>query len=849
MSRRFALVAYACSLRIMTLHRLSVLIAPVVILLLFASTLVGIDRLAFRDVSHFYLPLYDYVAERTSQQWLPLWNPLDQTGMPLIGETTTAVLYPVRYLVFALPLPTDVLLSWYLVLHLIIASLTSRWAALRSGASPLAATLAGVIYPLSGGVFFLYTNPPFLVGAAWLPLVLGVLISREKITATKRCLIAGPSMAMMILGGDPQTALHAMLVAAAVYAVRFLRSDAEGTGRATAISLIGVPLMAACLTAPQLAASLSWSGQSARVHFEQEQAWYLPPATGSHRSNAFQFSLPPWQAASLLTPNAWGRLFPVYQRISVMIPGDGRMWTPTIYLGLLAALAMTCRLLRREFDVWIAMAIGAFLLCLGHFGIVWLVQQIPHLASNVDSAIGGPYWMLYHFVPGYDSFRYPAKWLPVFSLAAAITSALWVDAINWYDVKRAIVMLTTLLLVGVAAFAILSWQGGNLPSYADPFWGPLDVAGAARELLGSILHSLIAIAAAVVVLRLLCQRKSPLLLIVLTLIAAIDLGYSNHQWLARVSRSELRGVLESERQNPVPNASLWIRARSGSGWPANWRRENDGDRLLEVAASEQIAWFGRWHLFDRQAVLNNMTSIRSHPMAIFWQACEEFTSGKNRNQTAQFWQSVHRWLGIDGVLTSRGEATRVGDADLVDVTYETKANERMCFHTTWSVSPKRDLQTFVEFLQAVHQSDGNPPPIIHLKNEQLIPDTWQQSPEYEITSSGENELTVQTNALGVLTRPVFQDGHWIAETRPAGSQQSVDWRSTRVYPISFLKQGILLTPGQWQVRFRYQPWWLPWSLMIALASWATLGWFLLRSVDGYFPIQNRPKTRSRMSSV
>ncbi len=116
----------------MQLNRTSVLVAPVVIGLLFATTLVGIDRLAFRDVSHFYTPLYDYVAYRTQSQWLPLWNPLDQTGIPLVGETTTAVFYPVRVLLFALPIPPQLSLAWYVALHLILASFAARACALWS---------------------------------------------------------------------------------------------------------------------------------------------------------------------------------------------------------------------------------------------------------------------------------------------------------------------------------------------------------------------------------------------------------------------------------------------------------------------------------------------------------------------------------------------------------------------------------------------------------------------------------------------------------------------------------------------------------------------------------------------
>lgn len=153
--------------------RASVLVAPLAILVILGSVLVGHDRLGFRDVSHFYTPLYDYVAQRQADNWVPLWNPLDHTGIPLAGETTIAVFYPVRWLLYAMPMSADLAIGWYVALHLCLATLTTWIAARWSGLSPIAASIAAAAYAFSGSVLFLYSNPPFLVGAAWLPLVLG----------------------------------------------------------------------------------------------------------------------------------------------------------------------------------------------------------------------------------------------------------------------------------------------------------------------------------------------------------------------------------------------------------------------------------------------------------------------------------------------------------------------------------------------------------------------------------------------------------------------------------------------------------------------------------------------------
>ncbi|MGB0758808.1 MAG: hypothetical protein ACPGPS_04715, partial [Rubripirellula sp.] len=125
----------------------SVFLAPVLILAFFAPSLVGVDSLAFRDVAFFYTPLYDYVAERCSEWWLPLWNPLDQTGIPLVGETTTAVLYPLRYLIFSLPVSPESAMAWYVALHLIIASMAARLLARWTSCRPLGVAIASLLYP------------------------------------------------------------------------------------------------------------------------------------------------------------------------------------------------------------------------------------------------------------------------------------------------------------------------------------------------------------------------------------------------------------------------------------------------------------------------------------------------------------------------------------------------------------------------------------------------------------------------------------------------------------------------------------------------------------------------------
>src|SRR3954453_18990819 len=59
------------------------------------------EQFAYRDAGHYYYPLHQRIqAEWDAGRW-PLWEPEENSGMPLMGNPTAAVLYPGK-LIFAL---------------------------------------------------------------------------------------------------------------------------------------------------------------------------------------------------------------------------------------------------------------------------------------------------------------------------------------------------------------------------------------------------------------------------------------------------------------------------------------------------------------------------------------------------------------------------------------------------------------------------------------------------------------------------------------------------------------------------------------------------------------------------
>ena len=286
---------------------LASLIAPLLILWLLGPALVGRDRLAFRDVGYFYTPLYQYVAEQTGNQIWPglttggiaprVWNDRENGGMSLAGETSTAVFYPVRHVVYRLIAVPEVALAWYVAIHLILASWTARWLTRRVGASPTASLAASVIYPLSGSVLFLASNPPFLVGAAWWPLAFGSLVVGRP--RRSDVWIAGGSTAAMLLGGDPQAAAHLAITVAGVLlgrAVWTRKKDPSPLYRCLAAAAIAV-----LVAAPQLAASIDAAARSVRVG-------------GGATPEAYAFSVAPWRHLEWCLPGVHGSPWPVNSR-------------------------------------------------------------------------------------------------------------------------------------------------------------------------------------------------------------------------------------------------------------------------------------------------------------------------------------------------------------------------------------------------------------------------------------------------------------------------------------------------------------------------------------------------------
>ncbi|TWT67948.1 hypothetical protein [Crateriforma conspicua] len=882
----------------------SVWFAIAVLVIVALPVLSGVQRFAFRDVSFFYTPLYDYLARQTAAGTLPLWNPLDQTGIPVVGESTTALFYPIRALIYALPLDGDVAMSWYIVVHWVLAAVAMRDVAIGMSRRRSVATACGIIYAFSGCVMTLAVNPPFLVSAAWLPWAITpmVVFRSGATTWLGRCFRGGDgwwasvAMAMMVLGGDPQTALHVGLIALAVTLVRwvgFAKSTRVRNGesrrwqRSPSPWIVAVPCLAAALSAPQIAGSMAWVRQSERsgqqIHDEladapEMGAWWAPPKVGSRRYQSYQFSVAPWHITELVVPVASGRLLPQYRRISHRIPGDGQVWTPSLYTSaaLVVGLAAWCRGRRRrriwrEAGWWWGIAGVCLWASMGWFGVVWAVQNVLGFPSGIDSAIGGPYWWLYQFVPGYDAFRYPAKWLPVFAFAStaalAVTSRLLdrrvlacgLDA-GAPPLRAALV--TAFCVAGVsmtgavglwlAGDGLIDRMGAGAASIRDEYWGPLDVAGALGEIRWRCIHAALAFGGLALCLHY-RRHDSAAWTIGLLAVITLDVSIAAIGTVPTLNRSAEQQVLEAwAKESPVdPGDEVacgrWLRTRQQTGWPSAWRGTSNDDRLLEVEASQRMGWFGRWHLADSTAVLNSMTSIRSHAMGDFWRSANRITASMTAAEGEAFWRSVRRWLGIRGRvhqtesfqrLMIDGRPLWVGDVKFLPDPGPENGNATDDGTFQWSTAALVSRQVSTDdVLNRVWKSDGRPIPTIETNADSVAVTLPQQpvqaSVDVQLAADGDTSIStiVECDHPILLIRPVLQDGGWTASVTTDDFAGGQSMMTAPVVPVDRLKQGVVLPAGRHVVWWEYRPAWFWPSMAIAALAWMTLaigilwGWF------------------------
>jgi len=366
--------------------------------------------LARGDMFLYFYPNWNYAADAVRHGHLPLWNPYLFMGVPFLANSQTGVLYPLN---LALAwLPTTRAINLTIILHVWLAGAGAYFFARRSLAlSRLAAWLGAVTFALGGYLGAQVEHVNQLQALAWLPLLLAFFdLTLERWWMGLALAVVA---AMQWLAGHSQSVFISQ-VGLGVYALWPIVEDAVARrwnvrGLARRLSVwIGAALLGALLAAAQLVPTLELARQSMR-------------AGGLTWREAVSFSLKPEMLLQVLLPNFRQTIFSEYEAyigvvgLGLMAAGLWASWrdkseisNPSAALRTSLKSQITGQQTRKRATSILAL-VGLFF-ALGGYNPVYSV--------------------LVKFVPGFNVFRVPARWLVLYAFGAAMLAGVGLDKIS-----------------------------------------------------------------------------------------------------------------------------------------------------------------------------------------------------------------------------------------------------------------------------------------------------------------------------------------------------------------------------------------------------------------------------------
>ena len=850
-----------------SLCRAGVLALP--LCFIFRRALFWGERLAFRDVGHFYAPLWRWARHEWGQGRLPLWNPYQNLGEPHLAEATSSVLYPGK-LLFAIPGDFDWLLTYFLLGHLFLAGWSLCQLVREWTDSETAGRLAGLSFMLGGPLLMQHCNPVFLLGAAWLPWTIqGIarLLQRPQWGDVIRVTVC---MTMICLAGDFQTAYH---LGIAWGCGLFLVPPDAATRRWTRH---GHRWGAAALTAVLLsgAAAVQWWPTA------EHAATSVRSSDASSAHDRYAFSVGPWHWCELLWPNVGGQLYPIHSRWMAAFPGEDRMWHGTLYMGAIPLWFAFCSWNYRRsapprrsdphaadsrhpldgrFRWILCLTLLAMAAGLGRYGGGWLLDELEFARTGAaptpqDWPNGGLYACLVRWLPGYQGFRYPAKWWTFASFGWATLAGIgWIRWAHpegsfageespidrqWnFSIWRGLLAVHGLALV--AAWGLhprfVDWLSGVRS--VDTVFGPLQIERAWQFLWTGPCHAAVALVFLGLVARW-SPKRMPLCVLA---VVAVDLTLANHWMVATVPRS-----LQTVSQTLAPpatesHAPPRFARRPPRGWrPASFSQTVSPERMREVVAWEQATFFPQYNV-GRVGLVGANTTLANQRWEIWRQAT-------NLDAAAL------RVLGVSGRV-DRAPPSAPGDPfapaiaeDAIWTSIEEPFPRTWIVHDVrpWPTSdiPDRaaDRAALVSQMREIYSdanadllrhrayveaprapSDGQPwGPFPWGADLDSVDGTSEFNASSHITRYLPSRVTVHAR-LGesglVILSDRFAPG-WKAFARRVGE---TTWAPADTLCVNGLIRGVPRPAGDWEIEWRYQPPSFTLGRRISLATWAVLG--------------------------
>ena len=237
----------------------------------YPDVVLGRNTFTFRDFSFFGYPLAYYHRETFWHGEVPLWNPLNDCGLPFLAQWNTLFLYPGSLLYLLLPLSWS--LSAFCLAHQIWAGLGMYFLAWRWTGSRLGASLAGMAFAFNGLTLNSLMWPAIMAALAWMPWV--VLATTDAWQQGGRKILAATLFGtLQMLSGAPEFILATWLVTTLLVLAERRRSGADVRRQLARFALVVVLVTA--MSAAQLLPFLNLVAHSRRDQSFSSSSWPMP---------------------------------------------------------------------------------------------------------------------------------------------------------------------------------------------------------------------------------------------------------------------------------------------------------------------------------------------------------------------------------------------------------------------------------------------------------------------------------------------------------------------------------------------------------------------------------------------
>jgi len=376
-----------------------------------------------RDISRYYYPSRDFIANSLKMGKIPLWNPYLFCGTPLHAPIQNSIFYPLSLIYYLTDVATG--FDLFIIVHILLCGIFMYIFMRSCKASTEGSFLAALAFTFSGYVMSAISLTIALCAITWFPLAMLLFLKGIRERHYKASAGLGAVITVMFLAGDPSVTLATFgiifLASAWLFMERLIRE------RRADLFIIYNLLIASgvflLLSAFQTLPAVEYYSRTVRasMSWTEASAWSVP------YTDLFSLIIPYFNDLSCYYQHYWVR----------------QSWLDNYYVGIttimLAGFALRFGLRKRLVQFLLAIGLLSVAICLGRHFVL--------------------YPALYKILPIVRIIRYPVRFFFIFTFASCALAGIGYDylkgMISSGGLKRlARIFLATAFASSLAAVAI-----------------------------------------------------------------------------------------------------------------------------------------------------------------------------------------------------------------------------------------------------------------------------------------------------------------------------------------------------------------------------------------------------------